>query len=50
MRYGLKVALRHLTSNLSQTGLLVFGVAVAVFIFIFMMMFFKFLSVIVSIS
>ncbi|MBU2980450.1 FtsX-like permease family protein [Lentibacter algarum] len=36
MRYGLKVALRHLTSNLSQTGLLVFGVAVAVFIFIFM--------------
>lgn len=36
MRYGLKVAWRHLTSNLSQTGLLVFGVAVAVFIFIFM--------------
>ncbi|HBZ44680.1 MAG TPA: ABC transporter permease [Maritimibacter sp.] len=36
MRYGLKVALRHLTSNPSQTGLLVFGVAVAVFIFIFM--------------
>jgi len=36
MRYGLKVALRHLSSNPSQTGLLVFGVAVAVFIFIFM--------------
>jgi lipoprotein-releasing system permease protein len=36
MRYGLKVALRHLTSNPPQTGLLVFGVAVAVFIFIFM--------------
>lgn len=36
MRYGLKVAVRYLTSNLSQTGLLVFGVAIAVFIFIFM--------------
>ncbi|MBM1221397.1 ABC transporter permease [Ponticoccus sp. SC2-23] len=36
MRYGLKVAYRHLASNLSQTGLLVIGVAVAVFIFIFM--------------
>lgn len=36
MRYGLKIALRHLTSNPSQTGLLVFGVAAAVFIFIFM--------------
>lgn len=36
MRYGLKVALRYLTSNPSQTGLLVLGVAVAVFIFIFM--------------
>jgi lipoprotein-releasing system permease protein len=36
MRYGLKVALRYLTSNLSQSGLLVFGVAIAVFIFIFM--------------
>ena len=36
MRYALKVALRHLTSNPSQTSLLVLGVAVAVFIFIFM--------------
>lgn len=36
MRYGFKIALRYLTSNLAQTGLLVFGVAVAVFIFIFM--------------
>ncbi len=36
MRYGLKIALRYLTSSLSQTGLLVLGVAVAVFIFIFM--------------
>lgn len=36
MRYGLKIALRYLTSNLLQTGLLVLGVAVAVFIFIFM--------------
>ena len=36
MRYALKVAFRYLTSNLSQTSLLVFGVAVAVFIFIFM--------------
>ena len=36
MRYALKVALRYLSSSLSQTGLLVFGVAVAVFIFIFM--------------
>ena len=36
MRYGLKIALRYLTSNRAQTGLLVLGVAVAVFIFIFM--------------
>ncbi|AML53001.1 ABC transporter permease [Falsihalocynthiibacter arcticus] len=36
MRYGLKIAIRYLTSNLFQTGLLVFGVATAVFIFIFM--------------
>ena len=36
MRYGLKIALRYLTSNLAQTGLLVLGVAIAVFIFIFM--------------
>lgn len=36
MRYGLKIALRHLTSRPSQTGLLIFGVALAVFIFIFM--------------
>ncbi|UWQ15690.1 FtsX-like permease family protein [Aliiroseovarius sp. M344] len=36
MRYAIKIALRHLTSNPSQTGLLVLGVAVAVFIFTFM--------------
>ena len=36
MRYALKIAVRHLSSNPSQTSLLVSGVAVAVFIFIFM--------------
>jgi len=36
MPYALKIALRHLTSNVGQTALLATGVAIAVFIFIFM--------------
>jgi lipoprotein-releasing system permease protein len=36
LRYGLKIAFRHLVASPSQTGLLVLGVAIAVFIFIFM--------------
>ena len=36
MPYAFKIALRHLTANISQTALLASGVAMAVFIFIFM--------------
>ncbi len=36
MLYALKIATRYLTASKSQTGLLVFGVAIGVFIFIFM--------------
>ncbi|WP_108396989.1 ABC transporter permease [Devosia submarina] len=36
MLYGLKIALRYLTANKGQTGLLIAGVAVGVFVFIFM--------------
>lgn len=36
MPYALKIALRYLTANRAQSGLLVSGVAVGVFIFIFM--------------
>lgn len=36
MLYGLKIALRYLSANKSQTGLLIAGVAVGVFVFVFM--------------
>ena len=36
MLYGLKIAMRYLTANKLQTGLLVSGVAVGVFVFVFM--------------
>lgn len=36
MLYGFKIAWRYLTSNKTQTGLLIAGVAVGVFVFIFM--------------
>jgi lipoprotein-releasing system permease protein len=36
MLYGLKIAMRYLTANKGQTGLLVAGVALGVFVFIFM--------------
>src|SRR5690606_18973684 len=36
MLYGLKIAMRYLTANKAQTGLLIAGVAVGVFVFIFM--------------
>jgi lipoprotein-releasing system permease protein len=36
MVYGFKIAWRYLTSNKTQTGLLIAGVAVGVFVFIFM--------------
>lgn len=36
MLYGFKIAMRYLTANKAQTGLLIAGVAVGVFVFIFM--------------
>lgn len=36
MLYGLKIAMRYLTANKAQTGLLIAGVAVGVFVFVFM--------------
>ena len=36
MLYGLKIALRYLTANKTQSGLLIAGVAIGVFVFVFM--------------
>lgn len=36
MPYGLKIAMRYLSANKAQTGLLIAGVAVGVFVFVFM--------------